>query len=173
VIGPLQRIEAPTFATVQAAQNVIYDANLLLNESEYGDWLTLCDADFTYRITAYSPEIRKLMAWLDHDRAGILNLVELLPRHQSDHSRITRHTTVYRIDTEEPSAAADAKADTIVHAVSSVAIYRTLLDGGTTTLFAIGNYHDRIRIYASAARFAARELRLETRQLGIGTHFPL
>ena len=32
---------------------------------------TLCDADFRYTITAYSPEIRKEMIWLDHDKAGM------------------------------------------------------------------------------------------------------
>ena len=174
MIGPLPLRQAPlSFATVLTAQNVVYDANLLLDDSAYFDWLTLCDSDFTYKICAYSPEIRKMMAWLQHDKSGMLNLVELLPRHQSDRSRLTRHTSVYRIELDEPSVPLDAGADTVVRAISSVAVYRTTLDGGTTDLFAVGAYYDRIRVYDTVARFASRELRLETRQLGIGTHFPL
>jgi methanesulfonate monooxygenase subunit beta len=174
MIGPLPLPQHDhSFAAVHAAQSLIYDANLLLDDQAYFDWLTLCDSDFTYKISAYSPEIRKLMAWLDHDKTGMLTLVELLPRHQSDHSRLTRHTSVYRIDLDDPTSALDIGASAVVSAVSSVAVYRTSLDGGTTDLFAVGKYVDRIRIYGTRARFAARELRLETRQLGIGTHFPL
>ena len=58
-------------------------------------------------------------------------------------------------------------------AVTSVAVYRTVLDGGSTSLFALGKYYDVVRVEAGRACFLGRTLRLETRELGLGTHFPL
>jgi len=57
--------------------------------------------------------------------------------------------------------------------VSAVSIYRTELDGGATSLFAGGRYHDRAVHSGGRWRLRSRELRLDTRSLGIGTHYPL
>ena len=35
---------------------------------------SLCDEGFRYKITTYSPEIRKEMVWLDHDKQGMETL---------------------------------------------------------------------------------------------------
>jgi len=144
---------------------LVYEANLLLDASRYTEWLALLDEGFSYEVKAYSPEIRKDQLWLQHDRAGVENLIELLPRHNSDHSTLTRHTAVYRV--------APADRAERVDAISAVAIYRTLLDGGATSLFAVGKYHDAVIVDDHGARFARRTLRLETCELGIGTHYPL
>jgi methanesulfonate monooxygenase subunit beta len=174
MIGPLPLPQHDSsLAAVHAAHSLIYDANLLLDDEAYFDWLTLCDRDFTYKISAHGPESRNVMAWLEHDKTGMLTLVERLPRHQSDHVHLTRHTSVYRIDLDDPVSIADIGASVVLRAISSVAIFRTSPDAAETQFYATGKYLDRIRIYGSTARFAARELRLETHKLAAGTRAPL
>ena len=58
----------------------------------------MCDEDFRYTIATYSPEIRRDMVWLDHDRKGMETLFGNLPKHNSDHSPLTRHATVYTVE---------------------------------------------------------------------------
>jgi hypothetical protein len=58
-------------------------------------------------------------------------------------------------------------------AVTSVAIFATALDGGETTLFALARYHDVVDVAGAEPRLRRRTVRLETRSLGIGKHWPL
>ncbi len=92
----------------------------------------LCDEKFHYRITAHSPEIRKDMIWLEHDKKGMQLLFTNLPKHNSDHSPITRHATVYTVEVD--AAGNEAKV------VSALQVFRTTLDGGATELFAVGKH---------------------------------
>lgn len=143
----------------------LYRACIMLDARNFKDWLDVCSEEFTYVIRAFSPEIRRDMTFLDLDLEGMTTLVKHLPRHNTDQSTFTRHMTVY-------TAEFDASG-TACNSVSSVAVYRTELDGGTTHLFALGRYHDTLKMTPNGWRFAAREIRLETRNLGIGTHYPL
>lgn len=144
---------------------LVYATVLRLDAKDFVGWLELCTNDFTYAIRAWSPEIRKDMTWLEHDREGIDTLVRQLPRHNTDQSTFTRHATVYAVAVDE-----DGRTATVVTAVS---IYRTELDGGRTEIFAVGRYHDQAQLGADGWRLRSRELRLDTRSLGIGTHYPL
>ena len=105
-------------------------------------------------------EIRREMVWLDHDRKGMETLFTNLPRHNSDHSPITRHATVYTVDLNGSSA----------EVVSALQVFRTQLDGGATELFAVGRFHDSINL--EKLKLARRLVRLETRRLGYGYHIP-
>lgn len=156
------------FETHVRVTTLVYDGILLLDRKDFKGWLDLCTPDFDYAITAWSPEIRKEMAWLRHDYEGMAHLIKLLPRHNTDQSAFTRHTNVYNVKRFELD---DSDADYDV--VSSVAIYRTTLDGGITSLFATGRYTDVVSIVDDVAKLRSRTLRLETRALGIGTHYPL
>jgi methanesulfonate monooxygenase small subunit len=78
-------------------EELVYRSCLALDERDFKGFLELCDPGFRYKVTAYSPEIRKQMVWLDHDRAGMETLFTQLPRHNSDHSPLTRHATVYTV----------------------------------------------------------------------------
>ena len=155
---------APPREHLDLVGDLVYRSAELLDESLWNEWLALCADSFVYKIVAFSPEIRHDMVWLEHGLQGMLNLVDLLPKHQSDRSRLTRHTSLYRVSQRD-----DGDYD----AVSSVAVYRTTLDGGVTTLFALGKYYDSARVEAGRATFLSRTVRLETRDLGLGTHFPL
>jgi methanesulfonate monooxygenase small subunit len=143
----------------------LYRACLMLDARNFKDWLDMCSEEFTYVISAFSPEIRKDMTFLDLDLEGMTTLVKHLPRHNTDQSTFTRHMTVYTVEFDASGA--------VCNTVSSVAVYRTELDGGTTHLFALGRYHDALKMTPDGWRFTAREIRLETRNLGIGTHYPL
>ena len=144
----------------QAIEELVYRSCLALDARDYKMFLDLCDADFRYSITTHSPEIRRDMVWLDHDRKGMETLFTNLPKHNSDHSPITRHATVYTVDANGSEA----------HVVSALQVFRTQLDGGATELFAVGRLHDTIRL--PAVKLARRVVKLETRLLGYGYHIP-
>lgn len=143
-------------------EELVYRSCLALDRRDYKAFLDLCEPDFRYTVATHSPEIRRDMVWLDHDRKGMETLFTNLPRHNSDHSSITRHATVYTVDASGDSA----------EVVSALQVFRTQLDGGATELFAIGRFHDTVKLANGAAKLARRVVRLETRQLGYGHHIP-
>ena len=93
----------------RAVEELVYRSCLALDAKDYKAFLALCDDDFRYTISTYSPEIRREMVWLDHDRKGMETLFTNLPRHNSDHSPLTRHATVYTV--EEKGAGAEVVSD--------------------------------------------------------------
>jgi methanesulfonate monooxygenase small subunit len=137
---------------------------MALDERNFKAFLDMCDDGFRYTVTAYSPEIRKDMVWLDHDKAGINTLFNNLPRHNSDHSPITRHATVYTVSIDAASREAQA--------VSAVQVFRTLLDGGASELFAVGRFYDTIKLDGATPKLLKRVVKLETRLIGYGYHIP-
>jgi methanesulfonate monooxygenase small subunit len=148
--------------TREACAEVLYRASLALDRRDWPGFLQLCAPDFHYRIGAYSPEIRREMIWLDHDRAGLAHLFETLPRHNSDQAPLTRHLTLYTTEI------GDDHAETI----AALQVFRTDLDGGATEIFAVGKVHDRLRLADGRLVLASRLIQLDTRRLGIGSHVP-
>ena len=153
-------------------RSTIHEASLALDECRWDDWLALCDDEFYYAIKAFSPEIHYDMIYLDGSREEMASMCELLPKHNTDHSPLSRHTVVYRVAVDEDGASGSA--------VSSFAVYRTILDGmashveaGSSNLFLVGKYHDRFRIENGTAKFVERIVRLDTRRLDKGSHWPI
>ena len=124
-------------------EELVYRSCMALDERDFKGFLELCDPGFRYKVTVYSPEIRKEMVWLDQDRRGMETLFTNLPRHNSDHSPLVRHATVYTVKMNGGEA----------EVISALQVFRTALDGGTP-------------------RLASRVVRMETRQLGFGSHIP-
>lgn len=147
-----------------AISELIYESCLSLDDKDYKRYMDLCVPDYRYSITTYSPEIRKDMTWLDHDREGMQTLFTQLPRHNSDHSPLTRHVTVYTI-----SAGASANEANVV---SALQVFKTDLDGGASSLFAVGRYIDTVNLASGKPLLARRVVKLDTRMLGIGYHIP-
>lgn len=143
---------------------LIYRSCMSLDTGDFDQWLDLCAPEFRYTITTYSPEIRKEMVWLDHDREGMKGLFKMLPKHNSDHSPLTRHASVYLVKYDV--------AGKEVSVVTSLVVYKTQLDGGATELFAVGKYFDTISLEADIPLLTSRNVRLDTRELGIGSHLP-
>lgn len=149
----------------QAIEELVYRSCLVLDDKDFKGYLNFCDPDFRYSITAHSPEIRKDMIWLEHDKKGMESLFNNLPRHNSDHSPLTRHATVYTVDVD------DVKKQAKV--VSAIQVFKTTLDGGVTELFAVGKYIDTVNLDGASPKLLSRVVKLDTRMLGIGYHIPL
>lgn len=158
--------------TIESVKSTIYKTCLLLDDFKFKDWLELCDGDFTYAIVAYSPEIRRDMTYFSGNRQELAGMVELLPKHNTDHSPLKRHATVYSVEVDESGKTAEA--------ITSVLIYQNMLDGinshidsGENRLFVVGRYLDTFRLNGGAPKFVRRQVRLETRRLDKGSHWPL
>lgn len=145
------------------ARELIARACIALDELNFSGFLDMCDAEFNYRITAYSPEIRRPMVWLEKDKKGLSNLLDLLPQQNMDRTPITRHTSLCTIEQSGENA---------IDVVSTLQVYRTELDGGVTGLYAVGKYLDRIHLNGGDPKLVSREVKLDTRMLGTGYHIP-
>jgi 3-phenylpropionate/cinnamic acid dioxygenase small subunit len=150
------------------AEELLYSAAAHLDDSNWDGWLALTTLDFHYRIGTYSPEIRKQMLWLEHDREGLVALFALLSKHHVDHAQWLRQLTLQHVE----QTARDE-----LHTVSQLVIYATSFDvgdaqveAGSTRLFAVGRYRDKLRRQDGRWLLADRYVQLDTRQLGIGTH---
>lgn len=153
-------------------RDTIYRSSIALDGQDWDGWLARCDDKFQYAIRSWSPEINKDVTYLSLDRNGLANIIKLLPKHNTDHSSLTRHTSVYTVEVD-----ADKKA---ARAVSSVIVYQNLLDGinshidaGESRLFLVGKYIDAFRIEETQAIFLSREVRIENRRLDKGSHWPI
>lgn len=159
-------------ATVEAVKDTIYRSCLLLDDEKWSDWLDLCDEGFQYSVKAFSPEINYDMTYFSADRAHLTTMTDQLPKHNTDHSPLKRHSTVYTVDVDD-----DGKTAT---AVTSLVVYQNMLDGinshldaGENHLFLVGRYIDKLKIDNGKAKFLEREVRLETRRLDKGSHWPI
>jgi len=158
--------------TKYAIHEAICKACLHKDDMEWQKWLDLCDDDFEYAITAYSPEIKNDMTYLSGNRAEMLTMMEMLPKHNTDHSPLRRHCTVYSVDLDPSGNTATA--------ISSVVVYQTLLDGmnshvdaGESKVFVVGRYVDSFKISNGEVKFTSREAKLDTRRLDKGSHYPI
>ena len=155
-----------------AVRDTIYRATLLLDDQKWDQWLELCDDSFHYAIKSFSPEINRDMTYLQGSRKDLATMVKLLPKHNTDHSPLKRHTTVYTVDVAD-----DAKT---ASAVSSFVVFQNMLDGvnshvdaGESRLFLVGRYLDSFKLEDGKARFIQREVRIENRRLDKGSHWPI
>lgn len=153
-------------------RDTIYRSTILLDQQDWNGWLAHCDAKFQYAIRTWSPEISKDVTYLALDLPGLESMVKLLPKHNTDHSPLTRHTSVYTIDLDNGGKSAKS--------VSSVVVYQNLLDGinshidaGESRLFLVGKYIDSFTIDGNKAKFLSREVRIENRRLDKGSHWPI
>jgi methanesulfonate monooxygenase subunit beta len=153
-------------------RDTIYRSTILLDRQDWNEWLAHCDDEFQYAIRAWSPEINRDVTYLALDRQGLASMIKLLPKHNTDHSPLTRHTSVYTVDVDDQAHSAKA--------VSSVIVYQNLLDGinshidaGESRLFLVGKYIDTFKIENNKAKFVSREVRIENRRLDKGSHWPI
>lgn len=153
-------------------QRMIYKSCLLMNEEAWSEFMQLCDPQaFRYCVVNYSPEMRREQCWADRDYKSMMSCFKFMPKHNSDHSKFTRQATLYTLDFDHQKNEA--------RAVSGLSIYKTQLDGtnshresGMTSIYAVGTYEDVIRLADEQPKFLARTVRLDTRQLDVGSHKP-
>jgi len=157
---------------IEQVKDTIYRSCLYLDDQKWEDWLDLCEEDFEYVIKAFSPEINVDMTYMFGTRADMATMTSILKKHNSDHSPLKRHVTVYTVDVDEGAGTASA--------VTSLVVYQNMLDGinshidaGETRLFLVGRYLDTFRLNGGAPKFTGREVRLDTRRLDKGSHWPI
>jgi len=143
---------------------LVYQSCFMLDAFDFPGYLDLCAPEFRYRIVAYSPELRKDMVWQEATKEELKHHFELVPRHVRDQSTVARFPTLYTISYSD-----DGKRAT---AFSGVQLYKTKLDGGETKLFGVYRMHDVVDLSNGPPRLLSREVRMETRQLGIGSQVP-
>src|SRR5689334_3132359 len=102
-------------STDSLVRETIYRSTISLDAQNWDGWLAQCDPSFQYAIRAWSPEVNKDLTYLALDRKGLESMIRLLPKHNTDHSPLTRHTSVYTIDVDGAETA---------RAVSSVIVYQ-------------------------------------------------
>lgn len=146
-----------------AVKDVIYQSCLVMDDEKFDEYLALCTEDYQYRVTAYSPELRKEMIWLEQSRSDLAAMFDMLPEHVKPEGRFTRHAQVYRVT---PNGSPGT-----MNVTSALTIYFTN-DRGDTKVFAIGRYNDVVDTNGTVPRLKAREVRLETRSLGTGSQIP-
>lgn len=134
---------------------------MLLDDEKFNDWLVLCQADgFRYVITAYSPEIRSEMVWLDHDATGLKALFDGLPQHIRVGGSFRRHLGAV-ISLGVNGDASDFR--------SSVAVYHTS-ERGESKLYALATYYDSLVRVKDETRLARRKVHMDTRLVEFGPH---
>ena len=89
-------------------EKTIYKAALALDENNWSAWFELCDETFTYAITSFSPEINKQLTYFSGDKKELVGLMDMLPKHNTDHSPLHRHTSVYSVDIADDGKSATA-----------------------------------------------------------------
>jgi methanesulfonate monooxygenase subunit beta len=149
--------------STDAVKDVIYQSCLVMDDEKFDEYLALCTEDYQYKVTAYSPELRKEMIWLEQSRSDLVAMFEMLPEHVKPEGRFTRHAQVYRVT---PNGSPGT-----MNVTSALTIYFTS-DRGDTKVFAIGRYNDVVDTSGATPRLKAREVRLETRSLGTGSQIP-
>ena len=147
----------------EAVRGLVYRSCMTLDAEDFAGYLALCGPEFRYRITTYSPELKKDMVWLDHNRTDLANMLDMVSEHVRLPGKFFRHATVYAI---EPDGADRAKVTT------ALSVYYTDPDGDSR-VFAVGRYLDVVSVADGGPRLVSREARLETRGLGPGSHLPM
>lgn len=161
------------YEAVEAVRDTIYRAAMALDDFNWQDWLDLCDEnEFHYAIRSHSPEINKDMIYLQGSWKEMKLMVDMLPKHNTDHSPLHRHTSVYTVDVSADGKSAEAVSSFIVHQNMLDGI-NSHLDAGESRLFLVGKYHDKLKIENGKAKFVKRDVHLDNRRLDKGSHYPI
>lgn len=143
--------------------DLIYDSCALLDEERFDDYIALCTPEFTYRITAYSEELRKPMEWMYQTRDDLHALLNTVETHEVAIAHLRRVASMIRVG---------EASNGIVPVRSTLTVYHTWYDGDTR-LFVVGTYKDEITTDGDGPLLASREVVLDTRRLASGTHIPI
>ena len=136
-----------------------------LDREAWDEFLAMCAPGFEYRVTAHSYELDEDMIWLIHDLDGLRHLFEVLPEQLGRKgTRMLRHVSIVGIEPGETEGR--------LVATSKVIAVRTSPEG-VSELFAAGRYIDVVDVAADTPSLLRRETRLDTRELGIGSHVPI
>lgn len=143
-------------------QSLVYSSCLALDQEDFKTYLGLFDQDMRYSVGTYSPELRKEMIWLDHDRGEMGHVFKMLSQHVRMPGSLSRHASVYTITQSEKGW----------QIVTRVMLHYTDPDG-STRLMAVGSYEDEVLEKDGRPLLTHRHVKLDTRDLGPGIHVPI
>ncbi len=145
-------------------KTTIHRSCIFLDEERFDEYLALWAPAGRYRITSYSPDIRKELVLLDLGREDYGHLLSNIRNHERMLGRFSRHLTIQLVEHDE-------QADE-VRVASSVLVIHTNLEG-VSHVFAAGKYLDIFDRGSDKPLIELREVRLATRQFGPGSHVPM
>lgn len=135
-----------------------------LDKEDFTNYLTKCAEDFQYMIEVDTPELASTSTWLSVDKPEMKDLLKDIKRHIRLKGRFLRQLGPSQIKLEQKARTANARTSFIT--------VLTDLDG-TSRIYAVGHYLDRISWDDSATLLVERVVHLQTRDLGAGSHVPL
>ena len=145
------------------AANLVSRACTYLDEENWSAFLDLCDPSFCYRVTVRSPEIKREMVWFKEDYTGLEAMFSLIPEHLRRIGTLFRHTAIGSVEAAGEDSAIIRSTFQCIH---------TDLEG-RSRMMAAGRYIDDVGSTEQGLRLFNRETRLETRDLGVGSHVPI
>lgn len=149
--------------TDEQITRLIYKSCLRLDAEDFDAYLELFAPEFAYKISNYSVEIRKDQYWLDLNQDEYRALIANVPLHSRPLGTFARQANVYDI---ERNGEDRAKVTTFL------VVYYTTPEGGTS-VYAVGKYFDQVDTSGAQPLIVDREVRLETREVGIGSIVPM
>jgi methanesulfonate monooxygenase small subunit len=160
----LRFIRDPDAGIARRLCSTIQQIAYCLDEENFASFLTYLSDDMRYKITAFSAELRKEVAFLDLERQGLEALVNGIADHVRFPNKLIRHVS-------QPMLLEVSEGH--VSSITKVTVYH-IDPQGVAGLYAIGNYQDRFELLDDAGpRLLSRNVALETRTLPFGSHIPL
>lgn len=159
---PLDEL-ATTQAVPPAVRERILLAAYLMNSERFLAWADLFTPSGEYSIHVQSPELNGEQIWQIASRRDLIHNAETLSQHVRDDYR---HTHVV-----SPLVALESSTER-TQTVSSFSVFRTSLRG-ETSVFAVGHYDDVWVNLDQTWKLERRRVRLDTRELGTGSHLPI
>jgi methanesulfonate monooxygenase small subunit len=148
---------------LESAKDLVSLSCLFLDEEKFDRYLELFSSESRYTIRTYSPDLRKDISLLDLDRAELGVLFKNLPKHVRLPGRFLRLAN---------GTLVEGKSEQQLSIMTSVLITHTDLEG-VSRVFAAGRYRDKVVMEDGKPRLSEREVRVDTRQFGPGSHIPL
>ena len=162
--GAARFIADPDPLIVHRIGTAIQQMSHHLDEEDYASFMAFFGGEATYKITAFSAELRKEVAFLDLDREGLDVLLKGMGDHVRFPNKLIRH----------PSPPMLLSADgSRVTCLSKLAVYH-IDPRGAGGLYAVGQYMDCFDLSgADRPMLVSRNVALETRTFPFASHIPL
>jgi len=148
----------------QRIEDLIHDLAFSMDEERFDRYLASCSESFEYTISVDTPELGREAVWLHHDKAEMRDLFKGLRQHIRLQGQFLRQLS-------SPYVEVDGDGETATARTTFLTIY-TELDG-VSRVYAAGRYDDVFQTAGDSPLLAKRIVRLQTRDLGPGSHLPL
>jgi methanesulfonate monooxygenase small subunit len=146
----------------EAVRDLVQKNAILLDEEKLDEWVATFEANGSYVLRAYSPEIRRWMTWWQSDRPTLAKMLKDVKQHVRDPAQ-RRHVISSPVVTLNGERA-EARAH--------FAIYRTVPEG-QSSLYMVGRYEDTLVKNNGVWRYLSHSVIVDTRMLDTFTHIPV